>query len=477
MMPPTNPMRALHPIVLFLLLPSGSIGAQTLPVHKPMAPKRRLFLQVRDQQLLLGALPFRNVGATIPDLLTRILRGDEVGAERTLRDARSAGIRFVRCAGLPRSPEVARTFSTDQARWFAAWDHMLAAAESHDMSLVPSLLYDPLTLPQIVSGTDGSVNTADLLTPGTPANKLAVAYVTAIVTRYRNDPRILFWEIGNEYNLLADLASADPAASPPANTPQTPEHPNTKHQTPPPVPTASSMSDRIRAFLAQMAALIHRLDRRHPVTSGNGDLPSYAAHLPHHWPDNKRYASVTSFSTEKDRFAQYQEMLDFFNPPGIDIISIHAHPPLTDKVFWLTEDDDTALRISWTQLACTNLGKPLFVGAFGQPTQANGTIQPTPWMQDFLRRMEAEGAPLSAVQSWEPGADAPSTNTDAISPARTPQLAFAVQVVNTVIANAQANNQVLPIGPPLDLSPAAMEAARQRPFIELLRAISATLMP
>jgi hypothetical protein len=166
-------------------------------------------------------------------------------------------------------------------------------------------------------------------------------------------------------------------------------------------------------------------------------------------------------------------MLDFFNPPGIDIISVHEHPPVTDKVLWLTEDDVTALRISWTQLASTNLGKPLFVGAFGQQTLANGKELPTPWLLDFLRRMQAEGAPLAAVQSWEPGTDDPTASTAAISSTLTPQLTFGVRVVNTVVANAQATNLILPKGPPLDISPAAMQAERQRTLLDLLRAISA----
>jgi hypothetical protein len=449
-------MRLHVPLLALLLLPLRSAAGQApaasapVPARKPPARKPTQFLQVRDQQLLLGQSPFRNVGATIPDLLTRFLRGDDAGATSALSDARAAGVRFVRCAGLPPAVEVARTFAGDQARWFAAWDRMLTAAAEHEIALVPSLLYDPHTLPQVAAGSGGAAQPTDLLDAGTPANRLAVAYVTAIVTRYKNDPRILFWEIGNEFNLLADLASANAT----------------------PVAGAPSVSDRVRAFLEQMAALIHRLDRRHRVTSGNGDLPSYAAHLPHRWPNN-RYPAVTSFSTEQDRFEQYQQMLDFFNPPGIDIVSVHAYPPLTDKVHWLVEDDVSALRISWTQLACTNLGKPLFVGAFGQPTLVNGAPQPTPWMLDFLRRLQAEGAPLSAVQSWEPGADDPTAGATAVSPAHTPQLAFAVRVVNTVIDNAQTNNLTLPTGPPLDLSPEAMQADRQRTLLQLLRAISA----
>src|SRR5579871_1590749 len=270
-MPQHVPMRLPILIAVLLSLPFRSIGAQTAPASKPPPQKPALFLQVRDQQLFLGQLPFRNVGANIPDLFERFLRGDDAGATQALSDARAAGVRCVRFAGMPRAANTARTFATDQARWLNAWDRMLTAANSHELALIPSLLYDVRTLSEVAAGTSGTVNAADSLDADTPANRLAVAYVTAIVTRYRNDPRILFWEIGNEINLLAARNSTDAAPS----------------------PSTLSISDRVRAFLSQMASLIHRLDKRHPVTSGNGDLPTDAAHLPHHWPD-KRYPSVTS---------------------------------------------------------------------------------------------------------------------------------------------------------------------------------------
>jgi hypothetical protein len=102
---------------------------------------------------------------------------------------------------------------------------------------------------------------------------------------------------------------------------------------------------------------------------------------------------------------------------------------------------------------------------------------PPPWLLDFLRRMQAEGSPPAAISNWESGGT--EAAGDAISPTRTPQLAFAVKVVNTVIVNAQANTvQVLTVGPPLDLSPEAMQADRDRAqgnrpawLIQVLRAL------
>ena len=99
----------------------------------------------------------------------------------------------------------------------------------------------------------------EYLTVATESNRLATEYVRAIVSRYRDDPRILFWEIGNEYNLEADLSARWKER--PANQ----------------IPT----SDQIRSFLIQIAMLIKQLDRNHLITSGNSDMRPYAWHIRH----------------------------------------------------------------------------------------------------------------------------------------------------------------------------------------------------
>src|SRR5262249_6287678 len=149
----------------------------------------------------------------------------------------------------------------------------------------------------------------------------------------------------------------------------------------------------------QVARQIKQSDRRHLVSTGNGDIPANAWHL-----RQQRLARAGAGATGDtdsdqglDSFAQYTEMLGFFNPAPCDIISVHQTPVEKEGAHWLVEDDQHAFRLPWTRQAAesleasvpeeaggahrrrpshasaqTSLGKPLFVGAFGQPVWQNG---------------------------------------------------------------------------------------------------------
>src|SRR5262249_43886476 len=154
---------------------------------------------------------------------------------------------------------------------------------------------------------------------------------------------------------------------------------------------------------------IKRLDKRHLVTSGAADMRPSAWHIREgrrkHQQTNPADPNDYPMDWRKDTYAQYTEMLEFFNPPPLDVISVHQYPPGDDTPFWLTRDDDYAFALPWTRRASDAIGKPLFVGEFGQKIVANGKEQDALWTKDFLKRVQTESAPISAFWSWEYDAD------------------------------------------------------------------------
>lgn len=373
------------------------------------------FLNARGTALYLGGKPFRNVGANLPDLFERFLHGQDDTAARQLADAHAAGIRFVRCFGSTWGSADFHLFEDDRARWLAAYDRMLAAAHREGIAVVPSLLFNANMVPDYVRAKTGrDERIVDLLTPGTASNDLAIRYVTAIVFRYRDDPRVLFWEIGNEYNLEADLSAQWKRR--PANQ----------------IPT----SDRIRAFLAQMGALIKRLDPHHLVTSGNADMRPYAWHIRRARLAHRKDADPFDYPMDwrRDTFEQYVQMTRFFNPAPLDIVSVHLYPTGADTPGWLTADDTRAQMLTWARKAADRLGLPLFVGEFAQKTVVDGREQPAPWTLDLLRQMRDGAAPIAAVWAWEYDEANPSQSPYALSPGRTPALVSAIRNTNAALA-------------------------------------------
>ncbi|GEM_PF-1987665 len=390
------------------------------PVKPPTVDRARDILRADHAQLFRGRLEFRNVGANIPDLFERYLSADDVGAEKMLADAQTAGVRFARCFGTTWGPERFGLFETDRGRWLAAFDRMLLAADKHGISIVPSLLFNIRMLPDYVQRKTGrQEGVVGYLTPGTESNRLALAYVTAIVTRYRSDSRVLFWEVGNEYNLEADLSLQWKAR--PRNE----------------VPT----SDRIRAFLAQIGTAIKRIDRKHLVTSGNSDMRSAAWHL---WVAMRTHKSARDpldfpMIWTQDTFAQYTYMMGFFSPPPLDLVSVHQYAPDPQSpdaspVSWLLPDKDHAILLSWARVAAQSLDKPLFVGEFGETFVRDGKVQPALWTQDFMGRIPLGTAPIAAVWAWEFAQDGKMT-PNTLTPETTPGLVSLLTTTNRTILN------------------------------------------
>lgn len=413
-------------ISLGWLLASGPATTQQKAPQPPklLKPAKPVFLTVRQKQLYLGEIPYRNIGVNIPDLFERFLHGDDASAVKALADAKAAGVHFVRCWGTTWSADGFGTFEQDPTRWMDAFDRMLAAANRDNIAVVPSLLFNPNMLPEYVRRTAGKdEQIVNYLTPGSASNNLAVAYVTAIVSRFANDPRVLFWEIGNEYNLEADLSAQ--WKSRPTNQ----------------IPT----SDQICAFLIQIATLIHHLDKRHLVTSGNADMRPAAWHMRQAMLAHRGNPRPLDYPMDwtPDTFPEYREMLDFFNPPPLDILSVHAYPPeANDTPFWITEDGKHAFRLPWISYAAYALGKPLLVGEVGQKVFVSGKEQDTPWLLDALQRVEAGIVPIAAVWSWEFGQGNSDQTVYSLSPQNTPQLVKALTAANSAILSSIARTAV-----------------------------------
>lgn len=391
----------------------NSSGQTTSPTTVlPSAPAHD-FLTIRATELWLGKYQFNNIGVNMPDLFTRFLNGDDIHATEAMRDAHTLGVRFIRCDGNVRSPETFRIFVTERTRWLNAFTRMLSAADTLGIELVPTLLPDIHLIPGYLKQQGSSEGgLPGYLTPGNAANTLALDYVNAIVTRYRNDPRVLFWEIGDEYNREADLPVQTGGRS----------------------ATDFVTSDQIRAFLIQIALRIKQIDKKHPLSSGNGDMRPNSWHLRQAMLSHRADLPPGSYPLDdtRDTFDQYTQMMDFFTPAPIDIVSVHQSPPGSETVRWLVEDDTHAFRLPWTRQAAESLSvdpkngktlaKPLFIGAFGQEFWRNGKLLNVDWTTDYLRRLRAGEATIAALRNWETGEQEPDGGPYSLSLKRAPDL-------------------------------------------------------
>ncbi|MCS6775219.1 MAG: cellulase family glycosylhydrolase [Chloroherpetonaceae bacterium] len=420
----------MHTRRAFLCGITGLLTGSGAPPRRQRAP-RPDFLRVEKTRLYLGDREFRNVGVNVPDLFERFLTGAGANMRDILRRASEAGARFVRCWGTTWGPERFRRFEKEPGQWFAAFDAMLEAVQDAGMRLVPSLLWNPHMLSGYVRQTrDRKEYIVDTLRLNSVSGELALRYVTAVVERYRDDPRVLLWEIGNEYNLEADLSRQhDRAEGRPVRADNQ-------------IPT----SDDVRDFLIRIARQIKQIDRNHPITSGNADMRPAAWHLHQAMRAHRDRTDPLDFPMDwrRDSFDQYRQMLAFYNPDPLDVLSVHQYPEAGEAFGWVEWSPDQAFHLPWTRTAADIIGKPLFVGEFGQTVWADGREQEAAWTRDFLRRLEAGAAPMAAVWAWEFEPDHPEHGPRSWGAQRTPELIRQLTAVNmalNAVAGAKAGRE------------------------------------
>lgn len=373
------------------------------------------FVHIQGEGFTLNGNPFRNIGANIPDLFVRFLHDDDKAVSQVVENAASVGVRVVRCFGSTWGWDDFQIFDNDRKRWIAAYDRMIRVVRDAGIRLVPSLLFNLEMIPRYLQKYKNMPDeqVVNLLTPGSPSNRLASEYVATIVERYADNPGVFMWEIGNEYNLSADLSA------------QWKERPANQ------IPT----SDNIRAFLQQIAELIRKNDSRHPITSGNGNMRTYAWHIRQGMLAHQKDANPFDYPMDwsKDTLTEYYEMIKWFDPSPLDVVCVHDYPPGKDVYAWLNVDDTHDLILPYARKAADRLRQPLFVGEFGGVIYQNGAEVTSPFIQDILKQIREGVVPIALIWAWEFANGDPNQNTFSLSLDRTPRLCAQIKETNKAL--------------------------------------------
>jgi hypothetical protein len=308
-------------------------------------------------------------GVNLPDLLWAYLgtTPNGIDAARASMDAvRKRGVthaRFVASAYWPNQMTKGKGWSADEAAYFRAFDMMLTDAGARGLRVIPSLLWNLYLFPDIAREP-----TSMLFRPGSASRNLAERYVSAVVKRYSNESAILFWELGNELNLLADLdvskctvcpgdvANACGGLAPAAGTPCKRSAADNFFSCNS-CRKVSSLDQDLGQFAGAIAALIHSLDPAHPISSGHGYPRPSALHL--------AASPCPNCDFTPDSRAEYQSALANLHPAGLDIVSVH-HYPGADAARFGDSDSAGIELLNQTVVSTAALGKQLYVGEYGE---------------------------------------------------------------------------------------------------------------
>ncbi len=342
---------------------------------------------VHGEQLVCAGRPYRAIGVNHPPLFSSWLNDGAAGLTNSfvaLEDAATSGVAFVRFWASGFWPRDMQAYFERPAEYWAAMDAVVDRAERLGVRLVPSIFWQSFLWPDLCDEPRGAISD-----PGSKTRAAMARYARELVGRYRGRPVILMWEIGNEYNLEADLdLGRNPRAMGAGG-----RHLGTRAVRD---SRDSLSSEMLEHFLREMASLVRELDPECPITSGHSRPRPQSRSLRDHFPKPK---------WQPDSLADHLETLARQHPEPISVWSIHVYGRLHPSEDPAEPRIDGRHPLGLEMLAeyaraVRAAGRPLFVGELG-PDEAERTPEQR---RSFLRAavdlLDREGADLIALWVW-----------------------------------------------------------------------------
>ena len=344
--------------------------------------------------VMLNGKPYRGVGINYFSCFLRTLKdGNDTSYEAGFATLKAKGIPYARFCATGFWPRDMKLYVEDREEYFRRLDDVVHSAEKHGIGLIPSLFWYYACVPDLVGEPmDQWAN------PNSKTHAWMRQYVREVVTRYRDNPTIWAWELGNEFSLYAEIPHAvRPKADSRLGTPET----RSKRD--------ELTFDMVRHAFISFATAVREHDPSRLIFTGDS-FPRLAA-----WNLEQKK------SWDHDTMEQFKQMLIKANPDPISGISLHAY-----------EDDDQ--RFAHAMEVSRLMNKPVFIGEFGAQHETE------PQAAKFRRLLKAvvdNDIPLAAV--WVFDHPAQKDFNIAVDNGRAYQLDLIVQ------ANQKLKMQAVPV--------------------------------
>lgn len=351
------------------------------------------FVTVRGAQLVLDGREYRAVGVNVPHLHQaylgtwfhiREIYGTPEQARQAIvtaiEDAGRSGLRFIRFFADPGYPrDRAMLYDRDPERYWQGMDELFALCGRNGVQLIPSL--GTIPGPYLHYGETGQA----ILDPQSRTYEAVHRYIREFVTRYRDDPTVLMWELANEAMLRADVEMVGrkllPAGVYPEGVPVREEG-----------TLADSLTwDMLLRLYREQTAYIKSLDPNHPVTSGDAGVRPECTSRRETFPD---------FTFRRDTWREWLGNNLLSQPEPLDVFSFHfygkAGPAGPDEAWQGMPTLEAMRRV----VRCAHAaGAPVFIGELGA-SPSNQADPRGEWLCSALDAMEAEGTSLIALWVW-----------------------------------------------------------------------------
>jgi hypothetical protein len=319
------------------------------------------------------------------DASHRYLKVTQAMGRKAILDARDANVGYLRVSATGFSPSDLQMWREEPSRYWARIDELMDDLDKAGVKGIFTFIWNTDQFPLMTGET-----AHDLLSnPDSRSYRAAESYIAQFVERYRHRRTILFYELTNEMNLGADLDTVSRCHKEEGKASCAAK--------------ANYTTAEMIQFTRRLAALIRGLDPARPISSGFAVPRPSAEHLRARpeWRTGK--ADFTP-----DTLQQFQRHLGDIHQ-DLDLISVHLYPTEANRRFGTSDRRSTQL-LEIVKQAADNIGKPLFIGEFGDSERLDGTADS--YTVRALDRIVALDIPYSAVWAWQFYQKTPYTTRD-----------------------------------------------------------------
>ncbi|MCS6861372.1 MAG: cellulase family glycosylhydrolase [Abditibacteriales bacterium] len=381
-----------------------ALGMALMPLSGRAAAQSNApaFLRREGAQLRLDGKPLRLVAVNKFDLFLRFLEGGEEKqqAVSAIEAAAKHGFTAIRFAGVGFYPRHMRNWANEKVYW-GAFDELVRTAKRNGVRLIPTLCWNLYLFPDLAQEC-----VQDLLTnPDSRSRQYLWLYTYQIVTRYKDEPTVLFWELTNEMNLGADLGFMAPYGKSDLN----PVHEGTAYMR---LRRDNYTTEQMIPFLRDWAQFIRSLDAQHLIGSGFSAPRPAAQHL-------RKAQGKGDWTPDSEQ--ELETYLRDTHPDPIDLLSVHFYRK-HDNIRLGNQDEDSAAVLAVFKRISERIGKPLYIGETGDEYE---TRPHAPFLKNVLAEVTRLDIPLTLVWNWMSPGDPYDVN-----PQRTPQVVAMMREAN-----------------------------------------------
>lgn len=301
-------------------------------------------------------------------------------ARKSIEDGASIGLKFFRVAVAGWGGFDQRTAKQDMLhewmdhpeKYWSRIDMMFNDLDAANVKIIPNFIWNIAQFPALA---DESVS--DMIkNPKSKSRELSKQYIMDFILRYRNRNSILFYDLTNEANMLADL---DMVAR--CRQGKTAGYPSCS------VWRGNFSTDDLIEFSRDMVGFVKAIDSARPVSSGYSLPRDSAAHLRLR-PEGGPKGSDWSPDTEEEFVRYIKDTHKYF-----DIVSVHLYPSGIKERF---PSSGNSLQHFLTQTVgeiSGENGKPVFIGEFG--------IEEPAFRKTFLESLGQSKVAFAAFWTWQ----------------------------------------------------------------------------